>query len=175
MVEQPAVNRLVVGSSPTCRALKTVANLRNRPVNGEPRESTSRGSFFSGQSWQGFRSGYSTTAASESAPSALHLCRPGGTTRRGGRKLSGSHSGDARKLTAALRIVRDRNLQLPLAVRHTRALHRLRASAHVFSVTFSHVADGYCRAARLNGGRTNCMDAARLGDHVRLPALICLP
>jgi hypothetical protein len=37
MVEHPAVNGNVVGSSPTCRALDLVANLSDRPVNEEPR------------------------------------------------------------------------------------------------------------------------------------------
>src|SRR3954471_10497099 len=41
-----AVNRLVVGSSPTCRASTTVTELTDRPVNGEPREIASRGSSF---------------------------------------------------------------------------------------------------------------------------------
>jgi hypothetical protein len=37
MVEHPAVNGNVVGSSPTCRALDLVAKLSDRPVNEEPR------------------------------------------------------------------------------------------------------------------------------------------
>ena len=38
LVEQPAVNRLVVGSSPTGGASSLVANLTGPPVNAERRE-----------------------------------------------------------------------------------------------------------------------------------------
>ncbi len=38
-------------------ACETVTEQRNRVVNGEPRDTASRGSFISGQLWQGFTTG----------------------------------------------------------------------------------------------------------------------
>ncbi len=55
MVEQPAVNRLVVGSSPTHGALKSVAKLTYRPVNREPRCREVAGFLRFPQYPQGFR------------------------------------------------------------------------------------------------------------------------
>src|SRR5947209_16296444 len=48
MVEQPAVNRLVVGSNPTCGAKAKATKLPHRPVNAEPRGKAPRGSLHFG-------------------------------------------------------------------------------------------------------------------------------
>src|SRR6185436_21092207 len=67
MVEQPAVNRLVVGSSPTCRARNSATELNSRPVNGEPRERESRGSSFSACIYQVLERVRKTESAGASA------------------------------------------------------------------------------------------------------------
>ena len=49
------VNLTVTGPRLVWRASRTVANLRDRPVNGEPRETISWGSFFAFKSVTAFR------------------------------------------------------------------------------------------------------------------------
>src|ERR1700722_15280551 len=68
MVEQPAVNRLVVGSSPTCRVRHCPAERRGKPVNTEPREQALSGFFVCGQNLQGVTSRDDRSGSSVRAP-----------------------------------------------------------------------------------------------------------
>jgi hypothetical protein len=52
-------------------AFRMVAELRDPPVNGEPRESTSRGSFISGHSYPAFKSSGWRLRGAESGALAL--------------------------------------------------------------------------------------------------------
>ena len=70
MVEQPAVNRLVVGSSPTCRASSTATKLRSRPVNTRPRGITSGGFCVYWHHWKGLW----LSGLSERTVKALNRC-----------------------------------------------------------------------------------------------------
>lgn len=92
-------------------ASTTVAELRDRPVNGEPREHGSRGSFFSGQLWQGLTSRRRSEGGAERAARAHCFAPIAAAAEISGEILRLSPAAEPQQLTAALRSGRDRNPQ----------------------------------------------------------------